>query len=70
MRKKAKELAKQRQEAERSGRGSKTGAGMGMGGGGFGSSSFGRQGDSTTVIDPTPVEPVKPAYTAPRRVYL
>ncbi|KAH3701457.1 hypothetical protein DPMN_076445 [Dreissena polymorpha] len=67
MRKKAKELAKQRQEAERSGRGSKTGAGMGMGGGGFGSSSFGRQGDSTTVIDPTPVEPVKPAYTAPSR---
>ena len=60
MRKKAKELAKQRQDAERSGRT------MGMGGGGFGSSSYGRGSDSTTIIDTTPVEPSKPAYTAPR----
>jgi len=63
MKKKARELAKQRQEAERSGRTT------GLGGGGFGSSSFtGRSADTTTVIEPTPSEPVKPAYTAPRSV--
>lgn len=63
MRKRAKELARQRQEAERTGTKS-----LGMGGGGFGSSSFNRGGmDSTTVIDTTPSEPSKPAYTAPSR---
>lgn len=59
MRKRAKELQRQRQEAERSGRST-----SGFGGGGFGSSAF---KDTTTVIDTTPAEPVRPAYTAPSR---
>jgi len=64
MRRRAKELARQRQEAEKSGRGS-----TGMGGGGFGSSSYGRDRDTTTIIDTTPTEPIKPSYTAPRYGY-
>lgn len=60
MRKRAKELQRQRQEAEKSGR-----APSGFGGGGFGSSSFNR-GDTTSVIDTTPSEPTKPSYQAPR----
>ncbi|XP_060572512.1 coatomer subunit delta-like [Ruditapes philippinarum] len=63
MRKRAKELQRQRQEAEKSGR-----APSGFGGGGFGSSSFNRgdRGDSATIIDTTPSEPTKPSYQAPR----
>jgi hypothetical protein len=65
MRKRAKELQRQRQEAEKSGR-----APSGFGGGGFGSSSFNRgdRGDSATIIDTTPSEPTKPSYQAPRYV--
>ncbi|WAR04770.1 COPD-like protein, partial [Mya arenaria] len=61
MRKKAKELARQRQDAERSGRAA------GLGSGGFGSSSFNRGSDTTSIIDTTPMEPVKPAYNPPSR---
>ncbi|XP_053409072.1 coatomer subunit delta-like isoform X2 [Mercenaria mercenaria] len=61
MKKRARELQRQRQEAEKSGR-----APSGFGGGGFGSSSFNR-GDTTTVIDTTPVEPTKSSYQAPSR---
>jgi len=61
MKKKAKELAKQRQEAERSG--IRTTGGMGSGG--FGRSSYGSE--PTPVIDMTPTEPSKPSYTAPSR---
>lgn len=59
MKRKAKELARQRQEAQRTGRA------PGLGGGGFGSSSFSK-GDNP-IIEPTPSEPVKPSYTAPSR---
>ena len=62
MRRKAKELARMKQEASRTGRTT------GLGGGGFGSSSFSK--GENPVIDPTPSEPIKSSYTAPRSVFL
>ena len=61
MRRKAKELARMKQEASRTGRTT------GLGGGGFGSSSFSK--GENPVIDPTPSEPIKSSYTAPRSVF-